>query len=913
MQGGLSMTEQETIKVYELAKELGTDSLSLLDRLSELQIKVKNHMSTLTLEEAQKAREALITAARNAKPTKTVKTKSKTPVTREKKTVAKRAAPSTTAKTSATTTTTPTKAPARETPAAGGRSAIIRRRVRSEDSPETVSTHKTALRRTHTETESDTGSSSFNPRGEQDFETSRSESGPGEENFESASSSSIEGMAGLDSLPPDATPAEKRNFLKIVEAPPKKIQKITPKITPAVRTGDPAPPATLEEAEARSKKLKSRIIQVDKSKIEKMAEEEAARKRGAAVREKEISPEDVKFADYRKKELVFLPKKKKVPVGKELRKTQITTPAAHKRVVEIQGSITPQDLATRLGIKGVDVIRKLMSLGKMATLNHPMDLDTASLVASEYKFEVKDVAFDEQKFLASPEDTADELKPRPPIVTIMGHVDHGKTSLLDAIRETNVAGGEAGGITQHLGAYTIEKNGKKITFIDTPGHEAFTALRARGAHVTDIVILVVAADDGVMPQTREAVNHAKAAGVPIIVAVNKIDKAGANPEKAKQGLAELDLLAEDWGGQTMFVPVSAIKKTNLDQLLESILLNAELLDLKANPAAPAQGAVLEARLAKGRGPVMTALVSRGTLKAGDHLAVGQHYGRVRAMLDQYGQSIETTSPGMAAEVMGLEGVPIAGDQFYVLPSEAQARHITQHRIDLERNKKQASRAGMTLEDLFQKIKAGQTKELNVVLKTDVFGSLEAIRDSLGRLTNDQVKVQIIHSATGGITESDVLLASASNAVIFGFNVRPELKAQQIAEQEKIEIKCYQIIYELIDDVKKAMTGLLDKKRVEKFLGRAEVRETFSIPKIGVIAGTSVIDGRMVRGAIVRLLRDSRIVFEGKMSSLKRFKDDVREVASGFECGIGLENYNDIKPGDVIEAFEIEMVQPDIQF
>ena len=657
-----------------------------------------------------------------------------------------------------------------------------------------------------------------------------------------------------------------------------------------------------------------RIIRMTKENLDQMAEEEAAKNRGGgggSGREAEIRPEDVRFADYRKKEMVFLPKKKRIPVGKEVKRTQITQMAAHKRVVEMEATITVADLANQLGVKGIDVVRKLMGMGVMANINQTLDFDTASLVAAEYQYEVKNVAFKEEALLDTATDAETDLSGRPPIVTIMGHVDHGKTSLLDALREANVAAGEAGGITQHIGAYTVTKDGHQITFIDTPGHEAFTVMRARGANVTDIVILVVAADDGVMPQTREALSHAKAAGVPIIVAMNKIDKPQANPEKIKQQLAELDLLAEDWGGQTMFVPVSAIKKTGLDKLLESILLNAEILDLKANPKAQASGTVLEARLEKGRGPVVSLLVKRGTLRIGDPIVSGSYAGKIKAMMDHTGRQVKEVTPGIAAEVLGFEGVPSAGDKFDATKTEADARAIAENRVD--KSRAPISGGKVSLDDLFAKIQAGNLKELPIILKADVFGSVEAVRDSLVKLSNDRVKVKVIHAAPGGVTESDVLLASASGAIILGFNVRPETKARQMAESNHIEIKSYSIIYELIDDVKKAMVGLLDKKKVEKFLGRAEVRQTFTVPKIGTIAGSAVIDGKILRGANVRLLRDSRIIFEGKMSSLKRFKDDAKEVASGFECGIGIENYNDLKPGDVIEAYQVELITPAMNF
>ena len=642
-----------------------------------------------------------------------------------------------------------------------------------------------------------------------------------------------------------------------------------------------------------------------KENLDQMAEEEAAKKRGGG-REAEIRPEDVRFADYRKKEMVFLPKKKKLPLGKEIRRTQITETKAEKRIVEMEDNITVHDFADQLSVKATDVIRKLMAMGTMANMNSTLDFDTATVLGAEYKYEVRNKAFNEPLLIEEAKDEETDLIPRPPIVTIMGHVDHGKTTLLDTIREANVAAGEAGGITQHIGAYTIKKNDKLITFIDTPGHEAFSVMRARGANVTDIVILVVSADDGVMPQTREALSHAQAAGVPIIVAVNKIDKPGANPEKIKQGLAELNLLAEDWGGETMFIPVSALKKTNIDKLLDAILLQAEVLDLKANPNARADGTVLESRLEKGRGPVVSVLVNRGTLRVGDAIVAGSFSGRVKAMTDDKGRMVKEASPAFAVEVLGFEGVPNAGDTFSSPATEADARKIAENRIDKQRQKSAAEKR-VSLEDLFAKIQAGDVKELNIIVKADVFGSVEAIRDSLVKLSNDKVKVKVILAAAGGVTESDVLLASASNALIIGFGVRPETKARQVAEAEHVEIKSYSIIYELIDDVKKSMEGLLEKKKVERFLGRAEVRQIFSVPKVGVIAGTSVVDGKILRGANVRLLRDSRVIYEGKMSSLKRFKDDAKEVATGFECGIGIENYNDLKPGDIIEAYQIDLI------
>jgi len=504
-------------------------------------------------------------------------------------------------------------------------------------------------------------------------------------------------------------------------------------------------------------------------------------------------------------------------------------------------------------------------------------------------------------------DTEGSLVRRPPVVTIMGHVDHGKTSLLDAIRETNVIAGEAGGITQHIGAYDVELNGRKITFLDTPGHEAFTAMRARGAKVTDIVILVVAADDGVMPQTREAVNHSKAAGVPIIVAINKIDKPGSKPERVRQELMELGLVSEEWGGDTIFVEVSAKKRINLPELLEMVLLQADVLDLKSNPDKPARGTIIEAKLDRGRGPVATVLVQEGTIKVGDYFVAGFQSGRVRAMQNYRGDKILNAGPAMPVEVIGFTGVPDTGDVFVSLADEKQAKEIAAHRAQKIRETELAKSSKLSLEQLYEKIQKGEVKDLNVIVKGDVQGSVEAVSESLRKLTTDAIRLNVIHASVGAITETDVNLATASNAIILGFNVRPEVKAQNLAEKEGVDLRLYNIIYDAVDDIKKAMEGLLEPTLKEKHLGRAEIREVFSVPKVGNVAGCFVLDGKMVRNARVRLLRDNVVIFEGKMSSLRRFKDDMKDVASGYECGIGLENYNDIKIGDIIEAFDIEKI------
>jgi translation initiation factor IF-2 len=588
-------------------------------------------------------------------------------------------------------------------------------------------------------------------------------------------------------------------------------------------------------------------------------------------------------------------------------KTEITVPKAIKRIIKISESISVGELAKRLGIKANDLIKSLMKMGMMVTINHQLDYDTSVILASEYEYEVENVAVDLDEILESTVDAPETLLKRPPVVTIMGHVDHGKTSLLDAIREANVIAGEAGGITQHIGAYDVELNGRKITFLDTPGHEAFTAMRARGAKVTDIVILVVAADDGVMPQTKEAINHSKAAGVPIIVAINKIDKPNARPEKVKQELTEQGIVSSEWGGDVTMVEVSAKQRLNLDGLLEMVLLQADLMELTANPDKLAKGTIVEGKLDKGRGPVATVLVQEGTLKTGDYCVVGVHSGRVRAMQNDRGEKVMEAGPSMPVELVGLSGVPDAGDIFVAMKDEKQAKEIATLRQIKQREVEFAKHTKLSLDDLYKRIQSGEVKDLNVVVKGDVQGSVEAVSETLRKLSTDAVRLNVIHSAVGAVTETDVNLAAASNAVIIGFNVRPEIKAQGHAEREGVDIRLYSIIYDAVEDVKKAMEGLLDPTFKEKFLGRVEIRDVFSVPKFGNVAGCYVTDGKMVRNAQVRLLRDNMVVYEGKMSSLRRFKDDVKEVALNYECGIGLENYNDIKIGDIIEAFEMEKI------
>jgi translation initiation factor IF-2 len=592
------------------------------------------------------------------------------------------------------------------------------------------------------------------------------------------------------------------------------------------------------------------------------------------------------------------------------KKTEITQSKAIKRKIRITDVITIGELAKRMGVKANDLIKELMSQGQMVTINHPLDYESASILASDFGYEVENVAFDEDTILAHSSldakvDDDENQVQRPPVITIMGHVDHGKTSLLDTIREANVTEGEAGGITQHIGAYDVEIDDRKMTFLDTPGHEAFTAMRARGAQVTDIVVLVVAADDGVMPQTKEAINHSKAAGVPIIVAINKIDKPDANPDRVMQELSELELLPESWGGDTIFVNVSAKEKTNIDQLLEMILLQADVLELKANPDKQAQGIVVEARLDKGRGAITTVLVQGGTLKIGDPIVAGLHYGRVRSMTNDRGQAVDVAGPSFPVEVTGLTGVPDAGESFHAVVNEKTAKDVAQHRHHKIREAELAKSSRVSLEELYARLQEGDVKELKIIVKADVQGSAEAVSSTLTKLSTDACRLIVIHSGVGGITETDISLAAASDAIVLGFNVRPAPKAARFAELEGVDIRLYQIIYEAVDDIKSAMEGLLAPTLTEEDLGRAEVREAFNVSKVGTIAGCYVVSGKIQRNAHARLLRDDIVVWTGKLTSLRRFKDDVKEVSNNYECGIGLENYNDIKPGDIIEVYVIK--------
>lgn len=680
---------------------------------------------------------------------------------------------------------------------------------------------------------------------------------------------------------------------EVEKAPVEKVKE-APAAKPAVTGPKEQPALSEEEKKAKKKRRKPAEAKVEAKVVEpaKPGVKKAPRGRG-----KQVYTQSDLYGNGRP------------GYGKKGRKGKVKAPKipVTKKKIRIEQRIIVNNLAHEMSIKVSELIKALMNLGVMATANQYINADEAILVAGELGYEVEEIRDDiKEDYLNMPVYDEADMLPRPPVVTVMGHVDHGKTSLLDCIRKQNVVSTESGGITQHIGAYQATCKDKLITFIDTPGHEAFTSMRARGAQVTDFVILVVAADDGVMDQTREAINHSKAAGIPIIVAVNKIDKPNANPQRVKEQLAELELVPEDWGGETIFVDVSALKNEGIEELLEMVLLQAEMLDIKSSSKGALRGVALESQLDKARGPMCTTLIQHGQIKLGDVVVVGQQMGKVRAMFDFKGNQLKTAGPGTPVELLGLGGMPSAGDVLFGVPNDKKAKEIVSYLENQARHEETVEKRGMTLEDLYSQVSLGEVKELNVIIKSDVHGTVEAIAGSImGIDTGDEIRINIIHQAVGGITENDILLASTSNAIVIGFNVRPEPNARQAGKKFGVDIKLYSVIYDIIEDIKQALTGMLEPVYAEVILGRAEVRDTFKVPKIGVIAGCMVIDGVIQRGAKARLLRDNVVIHDGAVDSLRRFKDDAREVASGYECGIGLGSFNDIKNGDIIEAYMFE--------
>ena len=663
----------------------------------------------------------------------------------------------------------------------------------------------------------------------------------------------------------------------------------------------PAPPAVGEEERGRRKRKLRKDVEV-------MEEGKPNRVRVITTKKRAFKDHDYVREDQGARPFVFEREpRQKVAARPRMAKTEITVPKAIKRKIRISEAILVGELAKRMGVKSSEVIKKLMELGMMVTINQAIDAEAATLVAADFGYEVEKTGLELEDLIEEREDRAEDLVPRPPVVTIMGHVDHGKTSLLDAIRQTNVTAGEAGGITQHIGAYAVEVDHRKVVFLDTPGHEAFTAMRARGAKVTDIVILVVAADDGVMNQTVEAINHAKAANVPLIVAINKIDMPNANPDRVKQNMTEYGLVPEAWGGETIMAEISAKQKVGLKELLELILLQAEVLELRANPSRAMTGTVIEAKLDRGRGPVATILVQDGTLHVGDSFVCGTYFGRVRAMINDRGEKIEEAGPSTPVEVIGFSSVPQAGESFTVVTDEKKAKDLAAQRTQKQRELDLAKSSRVTLEDFYKKMKKGVVKDLNLILKADVQGSIEALTEALGRLSTEAVRVNILHSSVGAINESDCMLASASEAIILGFGVKMEPSAQGVAEQEKIDTRFYNVIYDAIDDVRKAMEGLLEPIYEEKLTGKARVLQIFTVSRVGVIAGSMVFEGKILRGSKAHVVRDGKTIHQGEIASLKRIKDDVKEVVSGYDCGITVGGFQNFQVNDVIESYVVEKV------
>ncbi|HEY8279136.1 MAG TPA: translation initiation factor IF-2 [Bdellovibrionota bacterium] len=925
------MTEQqhESMKVYELAKELGLDSFTLLDKLKQINIEVKSHMSSLAAEQAQALRDSLKKDKKPAAGATTTK---------------KRASSAASAKAEA-----PAAPVSKDTAAAPAKKVAKKATAKTDTAKAAAPARKIIKRRTGAEGESEAPAARTAPSVETSAETMEAPA-PMEEQ------GTAEQAAPAAERTPEAVPAARRapeeaprpvnapgtkvifrtpgqpvgqravekdelsgesRRLKIVQAaPPVSARTDAPTYrTPGGPTGDRTTTGPRHRTggahvggEAPPPGAPGEMFQPMTSYVQK---EEEAKKRGGGNTTRGPTPEEVRIADFRKRELVFQPKRKKLPPGRQVKRTEITEMAAHKKKIRIDDKIVVSDLAQRMGEKANTIVTKLVALGVMSGLNQTIDYDTASLIAQEFGWEVENIGFNETEALAAGAAADEEnLQPRPPVITVMGHVDHGKTSLLDAIRSADVASGEAGGITQHIGAYSVMVDGKPITFLDTPGHEAFANMRSRGANLTDIVVLVVAADDSIMPQTKEAIKHAQNAGVPMIVAANKMDKPAANIEKVKKDLSVESVLVEEWGGEVPLVPVSATKKTGLKDLLETIKVQAEVLDLKANPDRPAEGVILEARMEKGRGIVADLLVDKGTLKTGDYLVVGTAYGRVRAMTNDRGQAITEVKPGFPAEVLGLNDVPGAGDTFNVVHDEESAREIAGSRHLKAQEIKAAALApkAMTLEDLMAKLPVPGMKELNILVKADVFGSAEAIKESIEKITSDKIKAKVIQSGVGVITENDILLAKAASALVLGFNSKPDSKARDIAKREKVDIRFYSIIYQLLDDVRVAMENLLEPLRKETPIGKAEVKQVFSVSKLGTVAGSMVLDGKIVRNAFARVIRGKDTVAEGKIVSLKRFKDDASETIKGQECGIGVENFEKYLPGDVINVYQVELVK-----
>lgn len=854
------ISNNSKIKVYELAKNLGIKSVFLMDKIrKEWNLPIKSHMEVLSPEMVKKIQDNFLAEA-EAKKTPTKKTTKRTTkktaakkatTTTAKKTTTKKATTKTTTKKTATKTTTKkitTKKTATKTTAKKTTIKKAAAEVQQAEIPKEVPKSRVIRRR--------------------------------KEQPQSQIKTTVDDLI-----------TEEASTNRDQSAAPKSVSKGMRSDLISVKKSDSLKDIFLDEDNNKEQDKKTVKGQDSKAPKKSFTEKEVVSKFNST--------------DFRKREIIFQPKKKRVIVG-NFKKTTITTPKLLKRILKIHGEMNLETLCKKMGIKKIALIKKLKSDGVDTAELKSLDFDTIALIASDFGFEAKNVQRTEESLLEAASETSKEEKQefslKPPVVTIMGHVDHGKTTLLDTIRQTKVVDGEAGGITQHIGAYSVKFKKQNISFIDTPGHEAFTAMRARGAQVTDIAIIVVAADDGVMPQTMESINHAKAAKTPIIVAVTKMDSPDANVDKIKQQMSEHEIVSEDWGGETSFIPVAALKGEGIQDLLEQISLLAEVQELRCNEQALAKGVVLEARMEKGRGCVVSLIIQDGTLKVGDMVIAGQATGRVRQMKNDSNQTVKEMKPGFPVEIIGLNFLPEAGDTFNVIKNEKTLKNLKDFRQEQQRLNHKGP-ALLTVDELLEKTYAvSQIKELNVIVKTDVRGSLEAIKASLEKLKGENAILKVIHSGAGAINESDILLASTASAVVLGFNVRPDNKAATLAKQESIDIHSYSIIYELLDDVKKMMLGLLDPDFVEEALGQAEVRDVFHISKLGTVAGSYVTSGKIKNAAFVRLVRDGQLIYEGKIQSLRRFKDDTKEVTSGFECGISIENFNDIKPKDVLEVY-----------
>ena len=905
------------VRVYELAKELSMDNKELVEKLKAAGILVKNYMSTLDEQVVEKAREGALGVVSEVIEEKRIRP---TVIRRRKKTVTVEAE-KVPEKVEAAVAEAAPKAPAVEAPkppvearpaaAARAPAGKVQQEAKEAAFEEAIEEEPVGEARVEpvVETKEEMGVEMETAAAAEEAATV--EPMKAEEAIETRKAQVLEKekikeklrkpkKKKLDQPARIIRRAEESPLKPVLERKKEAVIPVKERVAAKPPTREPEAVIPEEEKERRGKKKKEK---------KGIAREEETPRSAIRLRKFEV----FERADLYEGRMVKR-KKKEVPgkeIPKRMKQPELVVPKPAKRKIKVPEKVTVVDLAKAMSIKAAALIRKLLALGIVVNINQAIDYETASLLADDLGYELEEARFELEKSLEEVEDNLEELRARPPVVTIMGHVDHGKTSLLDYIRKSNIIAGESGGITQHIGAYYVERKGGDIVFLDTPGHEAFTAMRARGAKVTDIIVLVVAAEDGVMPQTKEAINHARAANIPIVVAINKIDKPEANVERVRRELAELGLAPEEWGGQTIFGSISAKTGQGVDELLELILLQAEVLELKANPEKAARGTVIEAKLDKTRGPVATVLIRSGTLKQGNFFVCGEHFGKVRAMLNNRGKRMIVATPSMPVEVYGISGVPMAGDKFIVVPDEKTAKEVIEYRLTQSKKWEGEKRGIVSLDDLFQKIKEGEVKELNLVLKADVQGSIEAISDSLTKLATEEVKLKIIHSSTGGISETDVMLASASGAIIIGFNVRANPRVTELADKEKVDIRYYDVIYNLIQDIKLAMAGLLDPVYKENVIGRATVKEVFHIPKVGAVAGCSVTDGHVERNARAHLLRDEVVVSDGKIASLRRFKDDVKEVQTGYECGISLENFQDIKPGDVFEVYQVEEVRREL--